>query len=560
MMQISVTYILPTFLMILGLAPINQMVATSGSDGIFTSNEDLRQLIYTKSVVLQSVEKYIKEEESRIQRLKGYVEQYNKYLGSADGHEEDFVSNPLNSFILIKKLTSDFNDVYDLIKETSNLNKFSENITDSRESNKWPTDEDLKGAASALIRLQEVYKINTRDMRNGRLNGVDYGPQLTAHDCFELGRQTYNEGDHYRTEIWMTEALSRYDEEDEKTVSKGDIYEYLGFSAYVQGHLRRALKFTNLLLKELPNHPRAIGNKLYYENAIMESGGSGPSLDGSQRKGDDGLDELKEDAVLKEGTGSNAEELLYPETVRYQRLCRGESNEKKKFDRDLKCFLDFGKHPFMKIAPIKAEKLYSKPDIYIFHNVISDNEIETIKNMANPRFKRATVQNAKTGELETANYRISKTAWIKSEENDVVKGIYQRVHDVTGLNMETSEELQVSNYGIGGHYDPHFDFARREEKDAFSSLGTGNRIATWLFYESEVEQGGATVFPVLDLTLWPQKGSAVFWFNLYRNGEGNEDTRHAACPVLKGTKWVSNFWIHERGQEFTRPCALTPFE
>ena len=35
-----------------------------------------------------------------------------------------------------------------------------------------------------------------------------------------------------------------------------------------------------------------------------------------------------------------------------------------------------------------------------------------------------------------------------------------RVADVTGLNMETSEELQVANYGMGGHYEPHFDFAR----------------------------------------------------------------------------------------------------
>ena len=60
--------------------------------------------------------------------------------------------------------------------------------------------------------------------------------------------------------------------------------------------------------------------------------------------------------------------------------------------------------------------------------------------------------------------------------------ISQRVGAVTGLNMATSEELQVSNYGIGGHYEPHYDFARREETNAFASLGTGNRIATWLFY------------------------------------------------------------------------------
>jgi prolyl 4-hydroxylase len=53
---------------------------------------------------------------------------------------------------------------------------------------------------------------------------------------------------------------------------------------------------------------------------------------------------------------------------------------------------------------------------------------------------------------------------------------------------------------------------------------------------SEVEAGGATVFPKLNLALWPQKGSAAFWYNLHPNGEGNELTRHAACPVLTGSK------------------------
>jgi len=319
-----------------------------------------------------------------------------------------------------------------------------------------------------------------------------------------------------------------------------------------QGNLAKALQYTNELIAVEPDHPRAEGNKFYYETHLNDNTKT------DHKKGDDGTEEAEaiepEYSVLERNLIDNAEN----EQSIYKRLCRGEIVKPNLDAKKLKCRLSHGFHPFMILAPLKEEELFLSPKIVIYYDVLSADETATVKALSSPRFRRATVQNYKTGELETANYRISKTAWLRREEDFRIEQIYQRVGDTTGLNMETSEELQVSNYGIGGHYEPHFDFARREETNAFTSLGTGNRIATWLFYISDVDQGGATVFPDIGLTLWPKKGAAVFWYNLYKNGEGDVRTRHAACPVLAGTKWVSNFWIHERGQEFTRPCATSP--
>lgn len=451
--------------------------ASTEADGMFTSSADLERLLSTEAELVRALKDYVQLEEDRLTKLKNVMTIYDKVSQEATSDVERYIGNPLNSFLLIKRLTSDWKELKHLIKDEDIFTNLTDNF---QRPLKWPSEEDLSGAAQALTRLQETYNLDPTDLTHGKLQGVNYGTTLSAHDCFELGRQHYNAGDYDHSIVWMKEALKRLDEEEDlKTASRSDIIEYIAFSFYTLGDLKKALTFTNELIAIQPDHPRAPGNKFYYETKLTESGES--LEDKIQKKGEDGQSNAEPEFSVSE---RNLIENAQSEYSTYKKLCRGEKTKPNTHEKDLQCRYCHGFHPYLKIAPYKEEELFLNPRIVLYHDVLTESEFNTVKSFAIPRFRRATVQNYKTGELETASYRISKTAWIKRDEDEHIESIYQRVGDVTGLNMETSEELQVSNYGIGGHYEPHFDFARKEEANAFTSLGTGNRIATWLFYVS----------------------------------------------------------------------------
>ncbi|CAG2114618.1 unnamed protein product [Medioppia subpectinata] len=119
--------------------------------------------------------------------------------------------------------------------------------------------------------------------------------------------------------------------------------------------------------------------------------------------------------------------------------------------------------------------------------------------------------------------------------------------------MSTAEDMNVIRYSVGGYYGHHYD--------SFHMIPGGpvtgpQRIATWISYLSDVDAGGATVFPYVNVAVWPQRGSALFWYNEYRWGAIDPLTMHGGCPVLVGAKWIATKWIRPIGQEFHHPCPL----
>ncbi|XP_038599505.1 prolyl 4-hydroxylase subunit alpha-1 isoform X2 [Tachyglossus aculeatus] len=516
----------------------------------FTSIGHMTDLINTEKDLVTSLKDYIKAEESKLEQVKKWAEKLDLLTSTATKDPEGFLGHPVNAFKLMKRLNTEWGELENLVlKDMSD--GFISNLTIQRQY--FPNDEDQTGAAKALLRLQDTYNLDTDTISKGNLPGVVHKSFLTAEDCFELGKIAYTEADYYHTELWMEQALRQLDDGEASTVDKVSILDYLSYAVYQQGDVDKALMLTKRLLELDAEHQRANGNLKYFEYIMAkekDANKSTPQTSNDQPE--------QETTPKKKGRAKD----YLPERRKYEMLCRGEGikmtprRQKRLFCR----YHDGNRNPKFILAPAKQEDEWDKPRIVRYHEIISDAEIETVKDLAKPRLRRATISNPITGVLETAHYRISKSAWLSGYEDPVVSRINMRIQDLTGLDVSTAEELQVANYGVGGQYEPHFDFGRKDEPDAFKELGTGNRIATWLFYMSDVSAGGATVFPEVGASVWPKKGTAVFWYNLFASGEGDYSTRHAACPVLVGNKWVSNKWIHERGQEFRRPCTLSELE
>ncbi|XP_064072008.1 prolyl 4-hydroxylase subunit alpha-1 isoform X1 [Vanessa tameamea] len=535
----------------------------------FTAISDVEPLLETHIKIIEDLEEYIEKEEKRISILKRHLKVYQTEHEKAMEDIPNYLGNPINAFTLIKRLTTDLEFIEKKIEIGTEYIKNISIISDD-DYIQYPSLEDLTGAAQALTRLQETYHLDVNDLAEGILNGVIYRDESTpvsddqsitiftsmnSDDCYELGKVLYNEKDYKNALAWMQLALKKYPNDDELyNFTDVDILEYISFCHYLLGDLKNALNWTKKLLILDPFHDRAMGNIPHYRDALFKKQYDlsnkirGVSPGKNQDTGQPTVDTNEEAEKPKEPTKYEKERKVY------ESLCRGEMEIPRAISKRLTCRYLTENHPFLRLAPIKMEYVYLSPDIVVFHDVLNEDEIFEIMMMARPRFRRATVHDPKTGELVPAHYRISKSAWLKDEESPFIENLSRRIADFTGLSMVSAEELQVVNYGIGGHYEPHFDFARKQES-AFENFN-GNRIATVLFYMSDVAQGGATVFTELGLSVFPQRGDAVFWLNLHPSGEGDLATRHAACPVLRGSKWVCNKWIHQGGQELIKPCDL----
>ncbi|XP_016305010.1 prolyl 4-hydroxylase subunit alpha-2-like [Sinocyclocheilus anshuiensis] len=444
----------------------------------FTSTDTISHLFEEEKFLLDAFSSYIDAEEEIVKRMKSVLLllQLGTYSDPVDPEE---IKDPAAAFILLMRLRSEWLS----IEKYTSRSLYEYNVYQTLlEYAQIPQVKDLEGAALGLISLQELYKLYPHN--------ITKETSLNAAEAYIVGLVAYNEDKFQHAFLWFLYSLDRLTEYS--TVTEEELLHYLSDTAYHFGSLPVAIYFSQRLLNLDPTNDEVKVQLDLYR------------LLRYQRKSNLDIFTLNNES-------SNS----------YEALCRGEVDERtSKRQRALSCrYSTGGGNPRLIYAPVKEEVEWDEPGIIRYHDITGLSRSET----------RGGVSKIRT----------SQSVSLK-EDYPVVARVNQRIADITGLSMESAEDLHVQNYGIGGKYEPHYD-----------AWDTANgRIATFLIYMSDVEIGGATVFPKVGVALKPKKGSAVFWYNLHKNGNVDLNTEHAGCDV-------ANKWIHEFGQEFRRHCSLS---
>ena len=144
------------------------------------------------------------------------------------------------------------------------------------------------------------------------------------------------------------------------------------------------------------------------------------------------------------------------------------------------------------------------------------------------------------------NFRTSESCDMDRWSPDV-QPIDEAIAHLLGIEPQFGETMQGQRYAPGQQFRAHHDYFHEGESywEKMQAQG-GQRTWTAMIYLNDVEEGGATWFPLSGIKVAPKRGLLLAWNNMNPDGSPNERTVHEGMPVVEGTKYVVTKWFRER--------------
>lgn len=225
--------------------------------------------------------------------------------------------------------------------------------------------------------------------------------------------------------------------------------------------------------------------------------------------------------------------------------------------------LPHGKTGEASLTRIPFQILSWSPRALYFPNFATAEQCQGIIKIAKKDLKPSSLA-LRPGETadNTKGIRTSSGTFISSSEDKtgLLDRIEAKIAKATMIPRNHGEAFNVLRYEIGQRYQSHYDAFNPAEYGPQKS----QRVASFLLYLSDVEEGGETMFPFenglnmdgnydfskcIGLRVKPRRGDGLLFYSLFPNGTIDPLSLHGSCPVIKGEKWVATKWIRNQVQD-----------
>ncbi|KAI3445906.1 hypothetical protein Pfo_002571 [Paulownia fortunei] len=215
------------------------------------------------------------------------------------------------------------------------------------------------------------------------------------------------------------------------------------------------------------------------------------------------------------------------------------------------------------VSSIPFQVLSWRPRALYFPNFATDEQCQSVIELAKSKLKPSSLALRKGETAEsTKGIRTSSGAFISASEDSTgtLEFVERKIARATMLPRSNGEAFNVLRYEVGQRYISHYDSFNPAEYGPQKS----QRIASFLLYLSDVEEGGETMFPFengsnmnigydykscIGLKVRPRRGDGLLFYSLFPNGTIDETSLHGSCPVVKGEKWVATKWIRDKERD-----------
>lgn len=181
----------------------------------------------------------------------------------------------------------------------------------------------------------------------------------------------------------------------------------------------------------------------------------------------------------------------------------------------------------------------AEAEIYVLDDFLNEAECQHLVELIDRNLRPSELTSR---DERDKDFRTNRSCDIYELGSRLATEIDTRMSRLLGFNQADSEFMQGQFYEPGQQFKAHHDYFSEEEL-VVHSHGLGQRTYTFMVYLNDVDEGGETVFPRLNVMFSPRQGRAVIWNNLSPDGRPNLASLHQGLPVVRGRKCIVTKWF-----------------